>query len=78
MLNTVLLVVQVASSFGLILLVLLHAGKGGGLSDMFGGGGSLSSGTAMERRLDKFTVIIAVVFSVSTFMLSYLSAHQKL
>jgi preprotein translocase subunit SecG len=38
---------------------------------MFGGGGSLSGGTSLERRLDKITVATAVMFGLSTFWLSW-------
>ena len=55
----------------LMLLVLMHKGKGGGLSDMFGGGSGLSGGTALERRLDKLTVITAIVFGFTTFWLAW-------
>lgn len=71
MLTVLVLVVDVLSALLLILLVLLHAGKGGGLSDMFGGGAGLSGGTALERRLDRLTVVTAVIFGVSTFYLAY-------
>ena len=55
------------SSFGLIFLVLLHSGKGGGLSDMFGGGaGAAAAGsTVVEKNLDRITVVSAVVFGFS-------------
>ncbi len=48
----------------LTLLVLLHKGKGGGLSDMFGGGmsTSLGSSSVAERNLDRFTVAVGVVW----------------
>ena len=63
-------VVNVASSLAIIVLVLLHSGKGGGLSDMFGGGmGSSAMGsTVMERNLDRLTVVVALAwfFSVVT------------
>ena len=78
MLNTIAVTMQVITSLVLILLVLLHAGKGGGLSDMFGGGSSLSSGTALERRLDKLTVVLAVLFGLTTLFLAFQSAHGKL
>jgi preprotein translocase subunit SecG len=56
----------------LVLLILLHSGKGGGLSDMFGGGiGSAAAGsTVMEKNLDRITVGVAVVFSFSTVILA--------
>ena len=49
----------------LVLLVLLHKGKGGGLSDMFGGGISSSFGgsSAAERNLDRITIGLALVWS---------------
>jgi preprotein translocase subunit SecG len=56
----------------LILLILLHSGRGGGLSDMFGGGvGSATSGsTVVERNLDRITVGTAVVFAFTTVILA--------
>lgn len=71
MLNATIIVVHILATVLLILFVLLHAGKGGGLSDMFGGGGGLSGGTAVERNLDRVTVITAVVFSLTTFWLAW-------
>ena len=65
------LVLNIASALFLIAFILLHSGKGSGLSDMFGGGGNLSGGTALERRLDRLTVITAIVFGISTFWLSW-------
>ena len=56
------------SALGLIFLVLLHSGKGGGLSDMFGGGaGAAAAGsTVVEKNLDRITVISAVIFGFSS------------
>jgi preprotein translocase subunit SecG len=71
MLSVIALVLNVASSLFLILFILLHAGRGSGLSDMFGGTSTLAGGTALERRLDKITVITALVFGASTFWLSW-------
>jgi len=71
MLNVIALVLNVASSLFLILFILLHAGRGSGLSDMFGGTSTLAGGTALERRLDKITVITALAFGASTFWLSW-------
>ena len=59
MFNVIALVLCVLSSLFLIVFILLHSGKGSGLSDMFGGTSSLSGGTALERRLDKITVVTA-------------------
>ncbi|MEX0991953.1 MAG: preprotein translocase subunit SecG [Actinomycetota bacterium] len=71
MFNVIVLIVDVIAALALIFLVLLHSGKGGGLSDMFGGGAGLSGGTAMERRLDRITVVTAIVFGMTTFWLSW-------
>ncbi|MGH8994221.1 MAG: preprotein translocase subunit SecG [Acidimicrobiia bacterium] len=58
----------------LILFILLHAGRGGGLSDMFGGGAgggaSLAGSTVVERNLDRITVGTAVVFAFTTILLA--------
>jgi preprotein translocase subunit SecG len=54
------------SSLFLTLLILLHKGKGGGLSDMFGGGmssGASSSGVA-ERNLNRITIAISMLWAV--------------
>ncbi|MGQ0825826.1 MAG: preprotein translocase subunit SecG [Actinomycetota bacterium] len=60
------------TAFLLILFILLHAGRGGGLSDMFGGvsGASLAGSTVVERNLDRLTVVVALVFSFTTILLS--------
>jgi len=49
----------------MILLVLLHKGKGGGLSDMFGGGvsSSLGGSSVVERNLDRITIAIGLVWA---------------
>ena len=68
----VILIFHIGVSLLLIFLVLLHAGRGGGLSDMFGGGslgGSMAGATAVERNLDRITVITAVIFGFSTILL---------
>ena len=70
--NAVLIGVHVLSSLILILFILLHAGRGGGLSDMFGGvsGASLAGSTVVERNLDRMTVIVSLVFMFTTILLS--------
>ncbi len=59
---------HVLASGLLLVLVLLHSGKGGGLSDMFGGGmGAAAQGsTVVEKNLDRITVAVALVFAFST------------
>jgi preprotein translocase subunit SecG len=71
MINTIFLVIDIVSAFAMILLVLLHSGRGSGFSDMFGGGSSLSGGTGVEKLLDRFTVVAAGVFAFSTFWLAW-------
>lgn len=63
----VLQVLLVLSSFFLIMSILLHKGKGGGLSDMFGGGISSSAGSSgvAERNLNRITVGVALVWAVT-------------
>ncbi len=71
------IVIHIILSLALIALVLLHSGKGGGLSDVFGGGMSTSSlggSTVVERNLDRLTVLVGVLFGVSTFALTFLLA----
>ena len=71
MLNVIIMVIQVVSALTLIFLILLHSGRGGGLSDMFGGGGGLSGGTSIERNLDRITIVTAIVFGLTTFWLAW-------
>jgi len=65
-------VICVLASLLMILLVLLHSGKGGGLSDMFGGGmgASAMGSTVMERNLDRLTVGVALVWGFAVVALS--------
>ena len=75
-LTTVIVVVHVIVSIALIVMILLHAGRGGGMSDLFGGGmgpaGAMSGSTVVERNLDRLTVVTAVTFAVTTMVLSWL------
>ncbi|WP_082812997.1 preprotein translocase subunit SecG [Cellulomonas timonensis] len=59
-------VLLVLSSFLMIPLVLLHKGRGGGLSDMFGGGITSSAGSSgvAERNLNRITVTVAILWAV--------------
>jgi len=70
-LNVAVIIVHLIASLFLIVFVLLHSGKGGGLSDMFGGGSGLSGGTSVERNLDRITIVTAIVFGLTTFWLSW-------
>ncbi len=57
-----------------VTLVLLHSGRGGGLSDMFGGGlsGSAQASTSMERNLDRLTIVSSLIFVLMTVILVFL------
>ena len=57
-------IVLIITSLLMILLVLLHKGKGGGLSDLFGGGvtSSLGSSSVVERNLDRITIFTGIVW----------------
>jgi preprotein translocase subunit SecG len=70
----VVLVVHIATCLVLIFLVLLHSGRGGGLSDMFGGGlgASAAGSTVVEKNLDRLTVVAGVVFTFSSVALALL------
>jgi preprotein translocase subunit SecG len=70
----VLVVLHVIVSLSLLVLVLLHSGKGGGLSDMFGGGmGAAAQGsTVVEKNLDRITVVAGVIFGFTTLALGLL------
>ena len=72
LLNAVLIAIHLLASFVLILFILLHAGRGGGLSDMFGGaaGGSMAGATVVEKNLDRMTVVVALIFTITTIVLS--------
>ncbi|MGI8492916.1 MAG: preprotein translocase subunit SecG [Acidimicrobiales bacterium] len=72
MLTGTIIAIHVAVSIALIVMVLLHSGKGGGLSEMFGGGlGSAAAGsTVVERNLDRATILCAVVFAFTTVILA--------
>ncbi len=57
-------IVLIITSILMIVLVLLHKGKGGGLSDLFGGGisSSLGSSSVVERNLDRITIFTGIVW----------------
>lgn len=65
-LQIILQVLLVITSAFLTMLVLLHKGKGGGLSDMFGGGISMGAGSSgvAERNLNRITIAFALVWTV--------------
>jgi preprotein translocase subunit SecG len=71
----IVIAIHLVVSLALIALILLHAGKGGGLADAFGGGmgplGNLGGSTVAERNLDRLTVVVAVVFAITTLALAW-------
>ena len=71
-------IILIATSLLMIMLVLLHKGRGGGLSDMFGGGvsSSLGGSSVAERNLDRLTVGIGVIWFASVIALGLLLAYQ--
>jgi len=73
-LRIILQILLVLTSAFLTLLVLMHKGKGGGLSDMFGGGISSSVGSSgvAERNLNRITVAFALVWAVVIVLLGLL------
>ncbi|MDQ3157608.1 MAG: preprotein translocase subunit SecG [Actinomycetota bacterium] len=67
-------IILAMASLMMIVLVLMHKGRGGGLSDMFGGGigSSLGGSSVAERNLDRITVGVAVIWVVCIFALGLL------
>ncbi|NUL60940.1 preprotein translocase subunit SecG [Brevibacterium luteolum] len=78
MLTWTLTSVLVLTSVFLTLLILLHKGKGGGMSDMFGGGMSsnLGSSGVAERNLNRFTTLVAIVWVSSIVLLGLMVRFQ--
>ena len=72
LINATLMTIHVIVSLILIVFILLHSGRGGGLSDMFGGaaGGSMAGSTVVERNLDRLTVVVSLVFTFTTMLLA--------
>jgi preprotein translocase subunit SecG len=66
-LTAILVVFEVVSALGMLVFVLLHSGKGGGLSDLMGGGvGSTAAGSSVaEQNLDRITIVLALIFGFS-------------
>jgi preprotein translocase subunit SecG len=74
--TSVLDLVQVALCVGLIFLILMHSGKDAGLSGAFGvgtGAGPLGGGSLVERNLNRWTELFAVLFVVNTIVLIRIS-----
>lgn len=69
----ILVVLHVLASLMLILFILLHAGRGGGVSEMFGGGmqSQAMGSTVVEKNLDRITVVTVIVFTGTTIVLAF-------
>lgn len=67
-------IVLILTSLLMVVLVLLHKGKGGGLSDLFGGGvtSSLGSSSVVERNLDRITIFTGILWFVCIVVLGLL------
>jgi len=62
--------IHILASLGLILLILLHAGRGGGISGLFSGMADTFDGSGIvEKNLDRITVILGLVFAATTLTL---------
>jgi preprotein translocase subunit SecG len=69
----IMVVINVISLLAMVAGILMHSGKGGGLSDMFGGGGGAGLGSAAaERNLNRITLIFALVWIISVLALGFL------
>ena len=75
MIAGIVIAIHLILSLALIALILLHAGRGGGLSDAFGGGmgplGGVGGSTLVERNLDRLTVVVALLFAFTTLTLAW-------
>jgi len=69
----VVLVINVVSMVAMVAGILMHSGRGGGLSDMFGGGSGAALGSsAAERNLNRITFVFALVWIFTIMALSFL------
>ncbi len=65
--------INVLAMFGMIAGILMHSGRGGGLSDMFGGGGGAALGsTSAERNLTRITTVLMLVWIFTVVALGFL------
>ena len=71
MLTWVFITIEALSAIALAFLVLLHSGKGGGISDLMGGslGATAAGSTVVEKNLDRMTVAVALIFTFATLVL---------
>lgn len=70
MITWILIGVHVIASLLLVLFILLHSGRGTGLSDVFGGGGGgVGAAGAIEKNLDRVTIAASIVYGLTTILL---------
>lgn len=76
-LKVILEIIVVLASILLTLLILMHKGKGGGISDMFGGGIAANAGTSgqAEKNLNRYTVIVALIWVADIIALGLLMKY---
>ncbi|KQB85533.1 preprotein translocase subunit SecG [Corynebacterium oculi] len=70
-------IILVLAAVLMTVLVLLHKGKGGGLSSLFGGGvqSNLSGSTVVEKNLDRYTIVVALIWVVCIIALNLIQAY---
>ena len=70
-------IVLVIAAILMTVLVLLHKGKGGGLSSLFGGGvqSNLSGSTVVEKNLDRYTVVMVIIWLACIIGLNLIQAY---
>lgn len=70
-------IILVIAAILMTIFVLLHKGKGGGLSSLFGGGvqSNLSGSTVVEKNLDRYTVVMALIWIICIIALNLLQAY---
>lgn len=76
--KVIVIIIHLTVSAGLIVSVLLHSGKGGGLASVLGGqSASLFSGSyIVEKNLDRITIVMGSVFAVTTLVLVWMLAPK--
>jgi len=66
-------IINILAMIAMIAGILMHSGRGGGLSDMFGGGGSAALGSsAAERNLNRITMVFALIWVMTVVALDFL------
>ena len=67
------LIINLVALVAMVAGILMHSGRGGGLSDMFGGGGSAALGSsAAERNLNRITLVFALIWIMTVVALDFL------